>query len=107
MTRPPRAPRTRRDLRATRTLWIGALAALAIAGAAMPVACSTNAGPNDFPTDSTGSNIADVNSIRVSLGAGMSGRSPFGPVRISLAQAVLKESFDRTGVLRFSFGSRF
>jgi outer membrane protein insertion porin family len=60
-----------------------------------------------WDTDSTGSNIADVNSIRVSLGAGMAWRSPFGPVRISLAQAVLKESFDRTEVLRFSFGSRF
>jgi outer membrane protein insertion porin family len=60
-----------------------------------------------WDTDSTGGNIADVNSLRLSVGAGMSWRSPFGPVRISLAQAVLKEDFDKTEVLRFSFGSRF
>jgi outer membrane protein insertion porin family len=51
--------------------------------------------------------IEDSSSPRVSVGAGLMWRSPFGPIRISLAKAVVKEEFDRTELFRFQFGSRF
>lgn len=66
---------------------------------------------SDFGTlwnvDSTGPEVADINSIRVSLGVGLVWRSPFGPVRLSLAHPVMKEDFDKSELFRFSFGSRF
>ncbi len=58
-------------------------------------------------TDSVGPEVADINSIRVSVGVGAIWRSPFGPIRVSVAQAVKKEEFDKTEIFRFSFGSRF
>jgi outer membrane protein insertion porin family len=66
---------------------------------------------SDFGTltevDATGPDIRDVDSIRVSLGVGMQWRSPFGPIRVSLARPIRKEGFDETELFRFSFGSRF
>ncbi|MCS5605975.1 MAG: BamA/TamA family outer membrane protein, partial [Alphaproteobacteria bacterium] len=47
------------------------------------------------------------NSLRLSIGVGLSWRSPFGPIRIDMAQAVLKEDFDKDEFFRFSFGTRF
>jgi outer membrane protein insertion porin family len=65
----------------------------------------------DFGTlrdsDSTGPEVVDVDSIRVSIGLGAVWRSPFGPIRLSVATPVLKEDFDETELFRFSFGSRF
>ena len=43
----------------------------------------------------------------LSAGVGLSWRSPFGPVRIDFAQAILKEDFDETELFRFSFGTSF
>jgi len=57
--------------------------------------------------DDSGSNLVDKDSIRASVGAGFAWRSPFGPVRLYIAHAVLKEDFDETEVFRFSFGTRF
>jgi outer membrane protein insertion porin family len=51
--------------------------------------------------------IQDSSRIRVAAGVGINWRSPFGPVRVSIARAVVKESFDRTETFRFGFGSRF
>lgn len=66
---------------------------------------------SDFGTlrnpDTEGPEIADKDSIRVSVGIGAVWRSPFGPVRVSVAEAVRKETFDKTEIFRFSFGSRF
>ncbi|MBI3453946.1 MAG: outer membrane protein assembly factor BamA, partial [Rhodospirillales bacterium] len=66
---------------------------------------------SDFGTltkiDNPGPEIADEASIRVSLGAGLVWRSPFGPVRINLAKPIRRENFDKTELFRFSFGSRF
>lgn len=66
---------------------------------------------NDFGSlwgvPSSGPNIADSSALRSSAGFGISWRSPFGPIRADLAWAYLKESFDRTEVFRFSFGTRF
>ena len=38
----------------------------------------------------------------MSVGTGILWDSPFGPVTIDLAQAILKEDFDKTELLRFS-----
>jgi outer membrane protein insertion porin family len=58
-------------------------------------------------SDTTGPEVVDVDSIRVSLGVGAVWRSPFGPIRVSIATPVKKESFDKSELFRFSFGSRF
>lgn len=52
-------------------------------------------------------NVPDDHSIRMAAGAGVSWKSPLGPVRVDLAMPVLKESYDKTQVFRFSFGTRF
>lgn len=57
--------------------------------------------------DDTGPEIVDIGDPRASVGVGLAYRSPFGPIRIDFAQAVLKEDFDETEVVRFSFGTRF
>jgi outer membrane protein insertion porin family len=66
---------------------------------------------SDFGTlrklDDTGPEIADIDSIRVSVGLGAVWRSPFGPVKVSVATPIRREDFDRKELLRFSFGSRF
>lgn len=57
--------------------------------------------------DDTGTNIEETGSVRASVGVGLNWKSPFGPVRVDFAQAVVKEDFDETEVFRFSFGTRF
>lgn len=51
--------------------------------------------------------VQDVASLRASAGVGLQITTPFGPVRIDLAQAILKESFDKTQTIHFSFGTTF
>ncbi len=51
--------------------------------------------------------IDDKATLRWSAGAGVAWKSPFGPVRVDLAKAILKEDFDETEVIRFRFGTRF
>ncbi len=57
--------------------------------------------------DVSGPEIRDENSIRASIGVGFSISSPVGPIRIDLGRAIVKEPFDKTELLRFSFGTRF
>ena len=57
--------------------------------------------------DSALATITDTASLRMSVGTGILWDSPFGPVNIDIAQAILKEDFDETELLRFSFGARF
>ena len=57
--------------------------------------------------DVSGPDLLDSKEPRVSIGVGVSWRSPFGPIRVDLAQAVVKESFDKEELFRFSFGTRF
>ncbi len=52
-------------------------------------------------------NVTDDKSFRLSAGAGIAWRSPFGPIRIDIALPILKESYDRKEIFRFSFGTRF
>lgn len=51
--------------------------------------------------------IEDTGSLRMSVGAGITWGSPFGPIGIDLGVPVLKESFDKTENVRINFGTRF
>jgi len=57
--------------------------------------------------DVTGPGIVDQDSLRVSAGAGVSWKSPLGPVRADLATAIAKEDYDETEIFQFAFGTRF
>jgi outer membrane protein insertion porin family len=62
-------------------------------------------GVEDNPAGGPG--INDSSSPRVTVGAGAAFKTPFGPVRIDLGYAVVKETFDDTEFFTFNFGSRF
>lgn len=51
--------------------------------------------------------IKDDLALRVSAGVSFNWQSPFGPVRVDIGQALLKEDYDKTEVIRFSAGTRF
>ena len=57
--------------------------------------------------DPTNSTVKDTGSLRASLGAGVNWASPFGPVGLDLGIPILKESFDKTELIRVNFGTRF
>ena len=57
--------------------------------------------------DESGADILDTGSIRNAIGVGLNWRSPVGPFRISLAQAVRKEDFDKDQLFNISIGTRF
>lgn len=54
-----------------------------------------------------GNSIASNESLRLSSGVGMTWVSPFGPVRLDLAKAILREDYDKTELIHFSFGTKF
>lgn len=58
-------------------------------------------------SDSSFGTVTDTASVRMSIGTGLLWDSPFGPVNIDFAKALLKEDFDETELVRFSFGARF
>lgn len=49
----------------------------------------------------------DSSAPRVTVGTGVSWNSPFGPVQADLGFAVIKEDFDETEIISFSFGTQF
>lgn len=51
--------------------------------------------------------VVDKGSIRMSSGAGLSWKSPLGPVRVDLGQAILQEDYDNTEIFQINFGTRF
>ena len=51
--------------------------------------------------------IQDDTNPRISVGFGVEWKSPFGPVRVDMAHAVMKEDYDRTQFIKFNFGTRF
>ncbi|WP_416896639.1 MAG: outer membrane protein assembly factor BamA [Minwuia sp.] len=51
--------------------------------------------------------VEDDITPRMSVGVGVTWRSPFGPMLFDLSQAVIKNDIDETEVFRFSFGTRF
>jgi len=54
-----------------------------------------------------GNKIKDDSSPRVSFGFGVQWKSPFGPVRVDIAHAAMKEDYDRTQFFKFNFGAGF
>ncbi len=60
-----------------------------------------------FDVDDTGAGIQDSKAPRASIGAGITWASPFGPLRIDFGYAILKEDFDETEIISFTFGTRF
>ncbi len=60
-----------------------------------------------WDVEASGTDITDDNSIRASVGMGLSFTTAFGQMRVDAAQAVLKEDYDETELFRFSFGTRF
>lgn len=60
-----------------------------------------------YQVDDDGAEVADSDSLRASVGVGMSWATNFGLIRIDLGQAILKEDVDETEIFRFSFGTRF
>ncbi len=59
-----------------------------------------DAGTNGF-------GVRDNDALRVAAGGGFSWKSPFGPIRVDIAQAIVKEDYDKTQLFRISFGTRF
>ena len=57
--------------------------------------------------DQTTATTVDTKSLRASVGFGVQIVTPFGPVRVDIAHAILKESFDETQTVHFSFGTSF
>ena len=62
---------------------------------------------SSWDLDKTNANIQDEATPRVSVGAGISWQSPFGPIILDLGFAVVDEPFDRTELVNFSFGTQF
>ena len=57
--------------------------------------------------DVSGPTLEDSGNLRVATGIGFSWLSPLGPLSIDLAQAIVKDSGDKTEMFRVSFGTRF
>lgn len=51
--------------------------------------------------------INDAADLRASAGIGVSWASPFGPIRVSLADALAKDKYDHTQIFQFDFGTKF
>lgn len=60
-----------------------------------------------FDVDDSGAGIDDSSSPRVSVGFGLTWGSPLGPLRIDFGYALIKEDFDDTETISFTFGTRF
>lgn len=57
--------------------------------------------------DYANGSINQSSSVRVSVGAGVTWKSPMGPVAVDVGIPLKRESFDKRELLRFNFGTRF
>ena len=57
--------------------------------------------------DNASGRVLDSQKMRVGSGLGIQWVSPFGPIRLDYAWAVVQEAWDRTESFRVSFGTRF
>jgi outer membrane protein insertion porin family len=62
---------------------------------------------NLWDVQASGSDVSDPNLVRVSAGVGVSWASPFGPIRVDLAKAIIKSQYDNTQIFQFNFGTQF
>ena len=51
--------------------------------------------------------LADSSSVRASAGVSLIWNSPMGPLRLDIAKALLKESYDTDQLIRFGASTRF
>ncbi|MEH6756307.1 MAG: outer membrane protein assembly factor BamA [Parasphingorhabdus sp.] len=68
---------------------------------------NANGSPNPIATSFTERFFGDSISPRVSVGIGVNWNSPFGPFRIDVARALLKEPGDDTKLFTFNVGTQF
>ncbi len=66
-----------------------------------------DAGASGKPDGIGKSNVRADLAPRVSGGAGLTWKSPLGPLVVSLGYPLLKQSYDRTQLFRFDFGTKF
>lgn len=55
----------------------------------------------------SGPGVVAPSALRMSAGVGVSWASPFGPIRVDLAPAIMKQKYDSTQIFQFNFGTRF
>lgn len=70
-------------------------------------AVDANGNPNPIATNFVERFFGDSASPRVSVGFGVNWNSPFGPFRIDIAKALLKEPGDDTKLFTFNVGTQF
>ena len=58
-------------------------------------------------TSDLGQNIKDQINLKAATGIGVQWLSPFGPVKVYLSKAILKETYDKTETFRFTFGTTY
>jgi outer membrane protein insertion porin family len=59
------------------------------------------------PPEGEGSFIFDTSDIRLSTGFSIIWQSPLGPLRVDIAEALLKADFDKTEIFRFGASTNF
>lgn len=60
-----------------------------------------------FDVDDKGPGIQNSKKPRLTIGAGVTWASPFGPLRIDFGYALVDEDFDDSEIISFTFGTRF
>lgn len=60
-----------------------------------------------YDSDLKGPDIIDEAALRMSVGGGLTWRSPFGPLAVDFAVPVVQEEYDETEFFRLSVGTRF
>ena len=60
-----------------------------------------------FGIDASGPELLDTSAPRITVGVGLSWRSPLGPLRVDFGFPVVKQNGDRTQLFNFRFGARF
>jgi outer membrane protein insertion porin family len=64
-------------------------------------------GPTSWAQTGETLTVGDSDKLRSSVGVGLIWDSPFGPLRVDLAWALSKVSYDKTQLFRFGGGTRF
>jgi outer membrane protein insertion porin family len=54
-----------------------------------------------------GNTLVDDDSLHLSVGIGIAWASPFGPVRLDLAEPLIYKSYDKLQHVHFNFGTKF